>query len=757
MRNLRPSILMRWTFVLAICLAAVLEFPLHGQGRQPGKSAPAAASAGSDWPELRGPFRDGTSPEKNLPEKWSTGGENLLWRVPVGSISGPVVHGDHVYLDAPVGKGPALQEHLICFDANTGKELWRRSIHIYHSDVPPHRIAWASPGVDTQTGNVYVFAVNGVLAALSRDGKPLWTRYVTEEFGLITTHGGRTVSPIIDGDLVIVFGITFNWGDQARGGTRIYAFDKNNGQLVWMSNPGGRPTDTTYAATYVAEINGTRLVIVGLSDGAMHAVKAATGEPVWHYDVSKRGLNTGAIMFGSDVLITHSEENLDTSEMGFMARVDGTKTGTLTAKDAKWLTHGFQGGFSSPLTDGKTVYQVDNGALLGAFDAGTGKELWQKKIGTVQKAPAAFGDGKIYVGTESGKFWILRPRPDGVDVLSEVDLGPASEPEQVTGGAAISNGRVYFASKVALYAIGKKGSTVPRWSTPPAKTVPASTAAPAYVQVVPADLAVKAGDKARFRARLFDAQGNFIKESEAQWSVDQLPGAMQPDGTFAASNEGKGGAGKVKATVGGISGESRVRVIPPLPWDFNFEDMAVGALPGWWVNAGSGKYAVKDLEGNKVLTKLADNTFSFIKRARFYAGFPEWHDLTVESDIRFLARRRQLGDGGVSTQGYQLVLFGNHDRLELQSWQPETTRTITAPFAIKPDTWYRMKLRVANLPDGTVKAQGKVWPVGESEPQKWTLERTDPKGFGITNSSPGLYGDAINEVYFDNFKVYPNK
>ena len=763
MRTSKPFLAQCLTFVLAAGFAAAAGQSAPRQTTKAPAKAPvksSAVTAGSDWPELRGPNRDGTSPEKNLPETWSLKGENLLWRAPIGSISGPVVLGDHVYLNAPVGKGPALQEHLICFDANTGKVLWRRPINLYHSDVPPHRISWASPGVDTQTGNVYTFAVNGTLAAFSRHGAPLWTRFLTEEFGLITTHGGRTVSPVIDGDQVIVFGITFNWGDQARGGTRIYSFDKHNGQLLWMSNPGGRPTDTTYAATTIAEISGTRMVIVGLSDGAMHAVKAATGEPVWHYDVSKRGLNTGAILLGTDVLITHSEENLDTNEMGMHAAVDATATGTLTARNVKWVHYGFQGGFASPVSGGKAYYQVDNGALLGAFDVATGKELWTRKLGTVQKASAVLADGKLYVGTESGKFYILRPRLDGCDILSEVELGPPSDPEQVLGNAAIARGRVYFASKAALYAIGKKGSAVPPWKPPEQRPAPtASAAAPASVQVVPADVAVKAGadvKAVKFRARLFDAKGNFVKESEAQWSLDQLSGAIQADGTFMPANQAKGQAGKVKAAVGSLTGESRVRVIPPPPWSFDFEDFAVGSLPPWWVNA-SLKYAVKELDGNKVLTKLADNTFSFIKRARAYAGLPDWSDLTVESDVRFQMRRRQMGDGGVSSQGYQLVLFGNHNRLELQSWQPETQRTVLKDFEILPDTWYRLKLRVENLPDGSVRARGKAWTAGQPEPEAWTLERTDAPGYGVKMSSPGIYADAINEVYFDHLKVYANK
>jgi hypothetical protein len=231
---------------------------------------------------------------------------------------------------------------------------------------------------------------------------------------------------------------------------------------------------------------------------------------------------------------------------------------------------------------------------------------------------------------------------------------------------------------------------------------------------------------------------------------------MQPDGTYSAATEAKGAAGRVKATVGGIAGVARVRVIPPRPWEMTFDEFAVGALPAWWVNASS-KFAVKEIEGNKVLTKLSDNQFSFIRRARTFAGQHIWSNYTTESDVRFVMRRRTMGDAGVVAQGYQLVIFGNHERLELQSWQPETKRTMTAPMTVRPDTWYRLKLRIERLPDGSVRARGKAWPVGEPEPEKWTLERTDPPGMSITMGSPGLYGDAPFDIYFDNLKVTPNR
>ena len=77
--------------------------------------------------------------------------------------------------------------------------------------------------------------------------------------------------------------------------------------------------------------------------------------------------------------------------------------------------------------------------------------------------------------------------------------------------------------------------------------------------------------------------------------------------------------------------------------------------------------------------------------------------------MRAATRRRQMGDVGITAQRYSLVLYGNSQRLKIEPWEPETARTVTVPFAWKPDTWYRLKLRVENLPNGQVRAQGKAW------------------------------------------------
>lgn len=729
-----------------------------------------SSARGSNWAEWRGPARDGVSAEKNLPARWSPAGENLAWKAPYGGRSAPVVFGNHVYLQNTAGRGADEQERVMCFDADTGRLLWEHKFNVYLSDVPAHRVGWASPAVDPATANVFVFGVGGSLISLNKDGKVLWERSLGEDFGLLTTHGGRTVSPIIDGDLVIVSGAMFVWGEHGAGGHRIVAFDKRNGQTVWMTAPGARPYDTTYAPMTIANVNGTRLLIQGGADGMVYALKPQTGEPVWRYEISKRGINTGVVVYGTTAVLTHSEENLDTSEMGMMVAVDAAAArGDVKPEQVRWKTVGWQGGFSSPVIDGDRLYQIDNGANLAAFDLKNGgKQLWLQNLGTIQKASPVLADGKLYVGTENGKFFILKTSATGCEILDADELtntvpveGQPGKTQQVPapiiGSAAVSNGRIYFATDTTLYAIGKTKRVTPNTSAPPVEALPNPNRPATFVQVVPTELIIRPGDTLNFRVRLFDERGTFIREEKgAQWSLDKLKGEVS-DGRFVSAADGGRQAGTVRATFGGVTGAARVRIVPPLPWEETFDAYALNTEPTAWTST-TRKYAVRELEGNKVLMKTTEGS-SLLTRSRAYMGQSDLHDYTVEADVRGISRRRQQGDAGVIAQRYALVLYGNAQEIHLEPWQPETQRTVKLPFAWKPDTWYRLKLMVENLSDGKVRARGKVWAVADPEPAQWMVERVDP--IGNHQGSPGIFGSSLAEaaaaVYFDNIKVYPNR
>src|SRR6185436_13112236 len=319
-------------------------------------------------------------------------------------------------------------------------------------------------------------------------------------------------------------------------------------------------------------------------DGAVAAMKAQTGEPVWTYPITKRGINNCAVINGDTVIASHSEENLDTNEMGLIAAIDATGKGTLGKDKIKWSVTGIRGGYSSPIIDGDRVYQIDDSANLFAFDVNTGKELWKHTIGTLQRASPVLADGKLYVGTENGKFFILKPGPTGAEILDEDQLGTEEQPESIIASVAVANGRIYVISDSTIYCIGKKAAS-PATGGPPVEGLPNPNRPVTSVQVVPTELLLLPGDKVKFRARLFDEQGRLIREEpSASWSLDQLDGAMD-NGQLTVTSESKAQAGLVKAKVGDITGSASVRVFPLLPWNEGFDSYAVNTTPPTWVNS----------------------------------------------------------------------------------------------------------------------------------------------------------------------------
>jgi outer membrane protein assembly factor BamB len=152
--------------------------------------------------------------------------------------------------------------------------------------------------------------------------------------------------------------------------------------------------------------------------------------------------------------------------------------------------------------DGNRVYQIENGSRLKAYDFETGRELWRQPLGTVQKAPLVLADGKLYVGTESGKFFIVRPSADRAQVLSEVELPVSKDsaqqqegtPEPILAGAAVSRGRIFFVSSDAVYAIGSKTAKTLTGTVVDAPAEKGEGEA-ALVQVSPTELVLKPGQK----------------------------------------------------------------------------------------------------------------------------------------------------------------------------------------------------------------------------------------------------------------------
>ena len=208
-------------------------------------------------------------------------------------------------------------EKVICADAATGKVLWENKFNVYLSDVPDTRVAWSCCVGDPTTGRVYAMGVCGYLQCLDGDtGKTLWSRSLSEEFGLLSTYGGRTNVPVVFDDLVIISAVTTSWGELARPMHRFMAFNKATGELVWINGTRPLPDDTTYSTPFLAVVNGQPLMVFGSGDGSVWAFQPRTGKPVWSFRFSLRGLNVSPLVDNNIVYMGQSEENREDSTMG---------------------------------------------------------------------------------------------------------------------------------------------------------------------------------------------------------------------------------------------------------------------------------------------------------------------------------------------------------------------------------------------------------------------------------------------------------
>lgn len=718
----------------------------------------AGPLSGAEWPAWRGPGQDGVSPETGLVSKWSPTGENLVWKADLIGRSTPVVFDGRVCANGRTGDGITKQEYVACWDAGSGKKLWEHYLDVYLSTVPFNRVGWASVVGDPETGNLYVPGVGGLLVAFDRAGKIVWKRALAEELGFYSGFGGRTHTPMIDEDRLILSFVNTGWGEQGPPRNRTFAFDKRTGALLWVSTPGGNPYDLNTQTTPVAAvINGQRLLIEGNVDGWVYAIKARTGEKVWGFQLTKNAINTTVAVNGTTVYAAHSEENPDTSAlMGRVVAIDATGTGDVTKTHERWRYDGLGDGFPSPLYHDGRLYVVDNSANLFALDAATGKELWRHKLGTVGKGSPVWADGKIYVTETNGRFHILRPKADGVEVLDMDELSVkdanGTRYAEIYGSPAVAYGRVYFTSEAGIYCLGDKSKPfrVTRDKPAPLAGEAAAGGAAAVLQVVPAEVLIRPGETARFEVRAFDAQGRSVPVSGTpEWSLQGLAGKVE-GGAFTAE-AGRPQAGKVAAKLGGLEAAARVRVIPPLPWSYDFETVEVGKTPPWWIGAGT-KFPVKEMDGGKVLSKPP--VAVGLDRSDVFLGPATLANYTIQADLRGAVKGRRRPDVGLVNSGYTLDLMGAHQRVQVRAWPSELRLEKSVDFKWDPDVWYTMKFRVDQQGDKAL-LRGKVWPTGQPEPAEWTITAEDPKP--VRQGSPGIYGYSAAEVYYDNLKVMENE
>jgi outer membrane protein assembly factor BamB len=738
------------------------------------------------WLSWRGPQQNGTSLEKNLPDKIN--GKEALWKVDFPGCSTPVIANGKLYIIGYLGDGPDLQEGVSCFDAETGKLLWSKRYNDFLSDTIYLRYATSSPAVDEETGNVYMQGTQGILAGFTSDGKVLWEHSLMEEYGRLTFPNARTASPLIERDLVITRGITANWGAQGPAADRFYAFDKKTGELVWASSPGDRPKDNSYSHPYVTTVGGKRVFYAATGDGSVVCVNALTGDPIWRVTLSKAGINATVLVHHNDKIIAVYGTPYEAGQMVAMKIPNVSPTNAaagpvvLERSSVELWAANFSTSASSPILVDDMVYLVAEKGDFVAVDANTGQMRWSLKLGIEERnACPMYADGKLYVpmleapGTESGEkgttgaFYVIKPG-DNPQILSQTALDG-----RCFGSPTPYHGKIYVQTTRHLYCFGMKGDGIgekDEGQMSKAENEPAHGPAKS-LQIIPSEVLMRPGQSVAFRARSIDANGFPVEEitdaKSLKWASyipptarvkSTMKAAFNDEGRLTADNASVPSAGAFEAVSGELKGYIRGRVLPFLPIKQDFESFTLSETnvdgtafaypPLPWIGARF-KFQVQAMDGNKVFAKTTENMF--FQRATVFIGSPDAKNYTIEADVMTDGNKRKMSDVGLIDQRYLIVLKGNDQKLEINS-NLERLR-VAEDFKWAPKVWYRLKAKVDIAPDGTGIVRAKAWKKDEPEPDKWTLEV--PHKTAHQNGSPGLFGFAPQvPVFVDNVSVVPN-
>ena len=734
----------------------------------------------SDWLYWRGSEGNGVSKQTGLPVDLNS---SLIWSHDIQGGGVPVIAGGKAYQFGYYGVTDDLQEALVCFDASTGQVLWNRRHSDFISDIVYNRYGVGAACVDPASGNVYFQTSPGLLIGYDSGGNKLWERSLMEEFARLTFPNGRTGGPCVDGNLVIIHAITANWGKQGPARDRFYAFDKNNGQLVWASTPGITPKDSSFAPLIFEDLsNGRRVFYSGTGCGHVVCIDARTGQPLWRFQMSYGGVNAGVVIHEDSIIAVHGKENIDSTIIGRMVAIRkpqnlpalGEDIVILGKEHEIWRNNGIEAFTSTPVyRDGRVYTTIKRGELV-CLDADTGEDHWVLKLAPDQiHASPTWADGRLYVPMFNGKVFVVEDKLEYGKILSEMDLGSAC-----LAAPAVAHGRVFVQTKKALHCFGSS-DPAPAFVAKPEKeltnlpTVP-SIGPAVSLQVVPAEFCLKAGADQKFDVFTIDAEGRRIEKIQdgLDWQKwipptakvkSEVDAEINNQGILSAKMDASLSAGALQVSKGTLSGVTRGRVLPNLPYSEDFEkgfeyihtssdDIAFSYPPLSWLGARM-RWQIQDMGGNKVAGNTLDRVL--FQRAINFIGHKDMRDYTMSADVMTDGDRRTKSNIGLINQRYIFVLVGNSQKLEVVSNFDRFRHSV--PFAIKTNSWYTLKTRVDIDDMGTGMIRAKAWAKDVPEPEGWTLEVEHNNAQSYV--SPGIYAmspQSKKKVYIDNISVIQN-
>jgi outer membrane protein assembly factor BamB len=385
-----------------------------------------------DWPQWRGPERDGHIPA-NVPMPSSLpASPEVLWHVPLGEgVSSPIVTGDKViYEDAVDGK-----EMLHVSEAATGKELWHAEVDDLHKDSQTKPGPRSTPVSDGQ--RVYAQSARSQLRCFNlADGKEVWaTNYVKDLGATYIGEKGKAMGssrhgydgpPILDGEHLIALA----GGKDAA----VVCFNKKTGEILWKS----QDEMPAYSAPMIATVAGTRQLICFMAKDVM-ALDPKDGKFLWRVDVKTDfGRHAMTPVAAGDMVVVSS----------FQAGLIGIKVsheGEGFKAERAWAQKDSATNFSCPVAVGQSLYVLGPAKNLVCVDIPTGKQLWSQEgffaTGSALTSHAGMlvMNNNILALIDSGELILFPANPTGFKQISRTPVCAKN-----WCNPAYSNGNLYL-------------------------------------------------------------------------------------------------------------------------------------------------------------------------------------------------------------------------------------------------------------------------------------------------------------------------
>ena len=368
----------------------------------------------SDWPQWRGPEKDGISRETGLLKEWPDGGPQVLWRVSLGEgFSGISVVGGRVYTMFSEGD----DEFVVCLNVSNGEEMWRfRSDNNYIESMGGNGPR-ATPTIDGEL--LFTVTAQGKLYALNTEnGEKVWSHDLKGEFGSKIPRWGTCTSPLVEGNLLLV----------EVGGTdgkSVVAFDKKNGSIVWNSH-----TDILgYSSPIAATIGGIRQVIV-FTGTQLVSVSPENGQLYWTYPwETQYDVNAATPVFippdkifissgygkGAAVVQVRVKASPESSTKENEAEKNGAEISVVEI----WKNEKMKNHFATSVLYGNNLYGFDN-AILKCIDANTGSEKWKTR--GYGKGTLMLADEHLIILSDRGKLGLAEATPSAYNEVASAEV-----------------------------------------------------------------------------------------------------------------------------------------------------------------------------------------------------------------------------------------------------------------------------------------------------------------------------------------------